>query len=57
MPYASNHQLPPGVRDNLPSRAQDIYREAFNHALTEYGGDEPRALGRQIACPMAQAGL
>ena len=43
MPYASNSQLPPGVRDNLPSHAQDIYREAFNHALTEYGGDEPRA--------------
>jgi cation transport regulator len=43
MPYAKNNELPTPVRDHLPAHAQDIYREAFNHALTEYGGDEPRA--------------
>jgi cation transport regulator len=32
MPYASNEALPTCVRDHLPLRAQDIYREAFNHA-------------------------
>jgi cation transport regulator len=43
MPYATNDDLPAPVRDNLPAHAQDIYREAFNHAFTEYGGDEPRS--------------
>ena len=32
MPYPSN--------DDLPPHAQDIYREAFNHAWARYGGDE-----------------
>ncbi|MGZ3340533.1 MAG: ChaB family protein [Reyranella sp.] len=41
MPYATNDQLPPSVRRHLPSAAQDIYREAFNHAWRTYGG-EPR---------------
>jgi cation transport regulator len=27
----------------LPQHAQDIFREAFNHAFEEYGEDEPRA--------------
>jgi len=31
------------VQHVLPSHAQDIYREAFNHALAEYGPDEVRA--------------
>lgn len=33
MPYASNNDLPPGVKDNLPSEAQTVYRQAFNSAL------------------------
>lgn len=40
MPYASNDDLPDSVRHVLPSRAQDIFREAFNHALEEYGREE-----------------
>jgi cation transport regulator len=40
MPYRMNEDLPPSVRDHLPPHAQDIYREAFNHAWTRYGGDE-----------------
>ena len=42
MPYRTDRELPPSVKDNLPSHAQDIYREAFNHALLRYG-DEARA--------------
>ncbi len=41
MPYASNEQLPPSVREHLPWHAQDIFREAFNHAYETYG-DEAR---------------
>jgi cation transport regulator len=40
MPYTSNDELPPSVRDHLPARAQDIFREAFNSAFARYGGDE-----------------
>ena len=40
MPYADNDDLPPSVRASLPPHAQDIYREAFNHAWERYGGDE-----------------
>jgi cation transport regulator ChaB len=29
MPYASNSDLPPSVREHLPTHAQDIFREAF----------------------------
>ena len=44
MPYASNQDLPPPVRAHLPVGAQNIYREAFNHAFKRYGkGDEARA--------------
>jgi cation transport regulator len=43
MPYAANADLPPPVRAHLPPHAQDIFREAFNHAYEEFGGDEPRA--------------
>lgn len=39
MPYASNDELPASVRDHLPPHAQDIYREAFNHAW-EHHRDE-----------------
>lgn len=36
MPYRSIDQLPPSVCNHLPPHAQDIYREAFNHAWTSY---------------------
>lgn len=36
MPYRTDAELPPGVKDNLPPHAQDIYREAFNSAWEEY---------------------
>lgn len=40
MPYATNDELPPAVRDHLPIGAQDIFREAFNNAWREYGVEE-----------------
>jgi cation transport regulator len=44
LPYLENSQLPPSVQSRLPHHAQDIYREAFNHAWTEYGRDEVAAV-------------
>jgi cation transport regulator len=40
MPYPSNSDLPPSVREHLPTHAQDIFREAFSHAFVQHGGDE-----------------
>ena len=39
MPYASNDALPLSLRRHLPGHAQDIYREAFNHAYQSYATD------------------
>lgn len=39
MPYRSNSDLPPSVRNHLPGHAQDIYREAFNHAYAAHEGE------------------
>jgi cation transport regulator len=39
MPYRENSELPSSVRHHLPSHAQDIYREAFNHAFAAHDGD------------------
>ena len=41
MPYRVNADLPPSVRGHLPEHAQDIFREAFNHAYAEHA-DDPR---------------
>jgi cation transport regulator len=43
MPYSKTSDLPDSVRKVLPKHAEDIYKEAFNHALEEYEGDESRA--------------
>jgi len=41
MPYEINADLPTPVRRHLPDHAQDIYREAFNHAFDDHA-DDPR---------------
>ena len=41
MPYRTNIDLPSSVRRHLPPHAQDIYREAFNHAFAAHA-DDPR---------------
>jgi cation transport regulator len=40
MPYRTNTDLPFPVRSRLPSHAQDIYREAFNHAFAAWAAVE-----------------
>jgi cation transport regulator len=39
MPYQSNNDLPAPVQHHLPPHAQDIYREAFNHAFAAHAGE------------------
>ena len=41
MPYPTNADLPPAMRRRLPAHAQDIFRNAFNHAWMSYGAREP----------------
>lgn len=36
MPYRTKTELPDRVKDPLPPHAQNIYKEAFNHAFDEY---------------------
>ncbi len=42
MPYDRITELPDAVRDHLPKRAQEIYKEAFNSARDEYKDAEDR---------------
>jgi cation transport regulator len=42
MPYRTNRELPPSVKDNLPAHAQDIYREAFDSAWEDYADPSKR---------------
>jgi cation transport regulator len=39
MPYRTNDDLPFLVQSHLPPHAQDIYREAFNHAFEAHTAD------------------
>ncbi|HVZ27585.1 MAG TPA: ChaB family protein [Rhizomicrobium sp.] len=39
MPYRDNRDLPATLQDRLPAHAQDIYRQAFNHAFMAHEGD------------------
>ncbi len=39
LPYLTNSDLPASVQTHLPPHAQDIYREAFNHAFAAHSGD------------------
>jgi cation transport regulator len=48
MPYHVNTDLPPRVRDHLPEHAQDIYREAFNHAYAAHAGERDREMRSHI---------
>lgn len=36
MPYQNRIELPATVQHALPEHAQDIFKEAFNHAIEEY---------------------
>jgi cation transport regulator len=54
MPYATNAELPPAVRNHLPTHAQDIFREAFDAAWINYA-DNPRR--EEIAFRVAWAAV
>ena len=56
MPYATNEALPRSIRAHLPAHAQDIFREAFNHAWDGYGAREP-ARREEIAHRVAWAAV
>lgn len=42
MPYSSISSLPTSVKDNLPTHAQEIYKEAFNSAYEQYKDPKKR---------------
>ncbi len=42
MPYQRITELPDRVKDHLPRHAQEIYKEAFNHAWDEYKDPDDR---------------
>jgi cation transport regulator len=63
MPYRTLSELPDAVRDHLPKHAQEIYKEAFNHAWDEYAdpgkrrGDESREeVARKVAWAAVKQG-
>ncbi len=39
-PYTSIEDLPSNIRAHLPVHAQEIYKEAFNNALEQYGNEQ-----------------
>ncbi|HZX40553.1 MAG TPA: ChaB family protein [Myxococcaceae bacterium] len=39
-PFPTNADLPATVQHRLPERAQDIFREAFNHCFDRHGDQE-----------------
>ncbi|AXR06765.1 ChaB family protein [Salinimonas sediminis] len=43
MPYDKKSDLPDAVADNLPSHAQEIFKEAYNSAWDEYKDPADRA--------------
>ena len=42
MPYQTNDDLPFSAQAHLPPHAQDIYRQAFNHAFEAHADDQRR---------------
>lgn len=54
MPYRSNRQLPKGVKNNLSTKAQSIWRSVFNSA--EQGGASEKSAIRQAWGAVRNAG-
>ncbi len=42
MPYDKISELPDKVRDNLPEKAQEIFKEAYNSAWDQYSDPKKR---------------
>lgn len=56
MPYKNNNELSDKIKNILPTHAQDIYREAFNHAWQQYesaskrkGNDSRETVSHKVA--------
>jgi cation transport regulator len=49
MPYQTIQDLPDAVKNVLPQHAQEIYKEAFNHALQEYKDPKERRVPKESA--------
>ena len=49
MPYNNTSELPDSVRNVLPDHAQAIFKEAFNSAYEEYGGDDREETAFRVA--------
>jgi cation transport regulator len=45
MPYIQKSDLPDRVKENLPSHAEEIYKETFNSAWKQYDKPEERREG------------
>jgi cation transport regulator len=56
VPYATNDDLPPGVRHALPEHAQDIWRAAFNSAWRALRPGEDEAKCHRIAWAAVKRG-
>jgi cation transport regulator len=46
MPYRNKDELPESIKHVLPTGAQSIYIEAFNHAFEEYKSPSKRRAAR-----------
>jgi len=60
MPYRSISELPKSVRNNLPTKAQEIYMKVFNNAWEEYSDPKKRRAGisqEESACRVAWAAV
>jgi cation transport regulator len=42
MPYDKKNDLPEQVQDNLPSHAEEIFKEAYNNAYEQYKDPDDR---------------
>ena len=42
MPYDKIGELPDRVKENLPKDAQKIFKEAYNHAWSQYSDPDKR---------------
>ena len=60
MPYRNISDLPDGVKNHLPKRAQEIYMKVFNNAYDEYADPSKRRPGtshEESACRVAWAAV
>ena len=48
MSYTTNDELPESVKNNLPHRAQGIYREAYNDAWSRFSYLTSRKDGQML---------